>query len=140
MPISVNNNSDLNTGFLVTGFPYNIKENPDYSIERFNAFLTHSRAVRRLGSAAIDFCYVAEGIFDGFWEVSLNPWDLCAGKLICEEAGGLVTDLNGKKSDIYEPKILATNGKVHKEMIEKYENWANKVGVIRWAERKKKKK
>lgn len=117
-PISVNNNSELNTGFLVTGFPYNVRENPEYSIERFNAFLTNSRAVRRLGSAAIDFCYVAEGVFDGFWEVFLNPWDLCAGKIICEEAGGLVTDFNGEKSDIYEPRVLATNGKVHNDMIE----------------------
>ncbi len=117
-PISVNKNSELNTGFLVTGFPYSIKENPDFTVERFISFLMNSRAVRRLGSAAIDFCYVAEGVFDGFWEVFLNPWDICAGKLICEEAGGLVTDYNGNKSDIYEPKIVATNGRIHEQMIE----------------------
>jgi myo-inositol-1(or 4)-monophosphatase len=116
-PISVNNNSDLNTSFLVTGFPYNINDNPEYSFERFTAFLIHSRAVRRLGSAAIDFCYVAEGIFDGFWEVFLNPWDICAGRLICEEAGGLVTDFKGDNSDINEPRVLASNGKIHDEMI-----------------------
>jgi myo-inositol-1(or 4)-monophosphatase len=60
---------------------------------------------------------VAEGIFDGFWEVFLNPWDICAGKLICEEAGGLVTDFRGNKSDLYEPRVLASNGRIHDEMV-----------------------
>jgi myo-inositol-1(or 4)-monophosphatase len=115
--ISVNKNSNLKTAFLVTGFPYNVNENPDHIFERFIRFLTHSRAVRRLGSAAIDFCYVAEGIFDGFWEVFLNPWDICAGKLICEEAGGRVTDFMGNKSDIYERRVLASNGMIHDEMV-----------------------
>ena len=116
--ISVNKNSNLGHGVLVTGFPYDIKENPDKAFERFIAFLKQARAIRRLGSAAIDFCYVASGVFDGFWEVSLHPWDICAGKLIVEEAGGLVTDFDGNKIDIYSKRILGTNGSVHQKMID----------------------
>lgn len=116
--IKVNKNENLGHGMLVTGFPYDIRENPDKAFERFIEFLKHVRGIRRLGSAAIDFCYVANGVFDGFWEVSLHPWDLCAGKLIVEEAGGLVTDFDGKKNDIYSKQILATNAFVHQKMIE----------------------
>lgn len=116
--IFVSKNENLGHSFLVTGFPYNIKENPDKAFERFIAFLKQARAIRRLGSAAIDFCYVANGVFDGFWEVFLHPWDICAGKLIVEEAGGLVTDFDGNKIDIYSKRILATNGRVHQRMIE----------------------
>ncbi len=116
--LNVSTNNDLRKSVLVTGFPYDISENPDKAIERFNAFLKSSRAVRRLGSAAIDMCYVAEGVFDGFWEVALHPWDMAAGKLIIEEAGGLVTDFNGNKIDIYSKQILATNNHVHTKMIE----------------------
>ena len=114
--LKVNNNGDLEKSLLVTGFPYDLRSNPNNVVEKFNALLMESRAVRRLGSAAIDFCYVAAGVFEGFWEVSLHPWDMCAGKLIVEEAGGLVTDFAGNKMDIYSKQVLATNGKVHKEM------------------------
>ena len=116
--INVNNNENLGHGMLVTGFPYDIKENPDKAFERFIAFLKHARGLRRLGSAAIDFCYVANGVFDGFWEVSLHPWDLCAGKLIVEEADGLVTDFDGNPIDIFAKRILATNKVIHQKMID----------------------
>lgn len=116
--LHVSTNDDLKKSVLVTGFPYNIEENPDHAFERFRAFLKKSRAVRRLGSAAIDFCYLAEGIFDGFWEVSLNPWDLCAGRLIVEEAGGIVTDFEGNNVDIYCKQMLASNKFVHQAMID----------------------
>jgi myo-inositol-1(or 4)-monophosphatase len=116
--INVSKNENLNYSMLVTGFPYNIKENPDKAYERFIAFLKQARAIRRLGSAAIDFCYVASGVFDGFWEVSLHPWDICAGKLIVEEAGGVVTDFDGNKIDIYSKRILATNKLVHQKMMD----------------------
>jgi myo-inositol-1(or 4)-monophosphatase len=115
--LQVSTNDDLEKSVLVTGFPYNIKDNPDHAIERFVSFLKNSRAVRRLGSAAIDICYVAEGVFDGFWEVYLNPWDMAAGKLLVEEAGGLVTDFNGTPMNIFNKQILASNGKVHERMI-----------------------
>jgi myo-inositol-1(or 4)-monophosphatase len=116
--IKVSNNDNLGLGVLVTGFPYNIADNPDKAFQRFETLTRKARAVRRLGSAAIDFCYVAQGVFDGFWEVSLHPWDMCAGKLIVEEAGGLVTDFNGKQIDIYTPQILASNRKIHQQMID----------------------
>ena len=113
-----NKHCNLGHGMLATGFPYDIKENPDKAYERFIEFLKHARAIRRLGSAAIDFCYVANGVFDGFWEVSLHPWDLCAGKLIVEEAGGLVTNFDGKPINIYSKQILASNSFIHQKMIE----------------------
>lgn len=116
--LHVNENEDLDKSVLVTGFPYNIKENPDHAIERFIAFLKCTRAVRRLGSAAIDMCYVAEGVFDGFWEVFLNPWDVCAAKLIVEEAGGIVTDFSGNRATIFSKQFLASNPRIHKKMLE----------------------
>ena len=116
--IKVSENNNLQHSLLVTGFPYNIKENPDKALERFAILSKKSRGIRRLGSAAIDFCYVAKGVFDGFWEVHLNPWDICAGKLIVEEAGGIVTDFDGKPIDIFTKRILCTNRKIHQMMIE----------------------
>ena len=107
----------LSQSMLVTGFPYDIKDNPGKAFERFELLTKESRAMRRLGSAAIDFCYVAKGVFDGFWEVHLHPWDICAGKLIVEEAGGMVSDFKGKPIDIFSKKILSTNGKIHNQII-----------------------
>ena len=116
--ISVSKNDKLSRSVLVTGFPYNIAENPENALGKFVALTTVARGIRRLGSAAIDFCYLARGVFDGFWEVQLHPWDVCAGKLIAEEAGGLITDFNGNQIDIYSEKFLATNGLIHNEIME----------------------
>ncbi|MGD8778102.1 MAG: inositol monophosphatase family protein [Ignavibacteria bacterium] len=116
--LKVSDNDKLEESLLVTGFPYDIAENPYKTLEKFNAFVLNSRAVRRLGSAAIDFCYVASGVFDGFWEVHLHPWDLCAGMLLVEEAGGVVTNFNNEKINTFAKQILATNGKVHEKMLE----------------------
>jgi myo-inositol-1(or 4)-monophosphatase len=116
--LSVSATSKLSQSMLVTGFPYNVKENPEHAFERFEIITKNARAVRRLGSAAIDFCYVASGVFDGFWEVHLHPWDVCAGKLIVEEAGGKVTDFLGKAIGLDSKKILATNLLIHNQMIE----------------------
>jgi myo-inositol-1(or 4)-monophosphatase len=120
--MNVSRNDDLNKSLLVTGFPYNIKENPNNAIEKFTAFLMVARAVRRLGSAAIDFCYVADGIFDGFWEVSLNPWDIAAGILLVEEAGGIVTNFKGEPITLSSKEILASNKLIHNQMIEILQN------------------
>jgi myo-inositol-1(or 4)-monophosphatase len=111
--IHVTGNDILRRSVLVTGFPYNIASNPGKALEIFAALTKSARGIRRLGSAAIDLCYVACGVFDAFWEVSLHPWDICAGMLIVEEAGGLITDFNGNKIDIFSKKILSSNGKVH---------------------------
>ena len=117
-PIKVGKNDKLAHSVLVTGFPYNINENPDNALGKFTALTTASRGVRRLGSAAIDFCYVAQGVFDAFWEVHLHPWDVCAGMLIVEEAGGKVTDFEGKEIDIFSKKFLSSNSLVHTQMME----------------------
>lgn len=121
--LSVSGNSELDKSVLVTGFPYDIKENPNNAIEIFAAFLRKARAIRRLGSAAIDFCYVASGVFDAFWEVHLNPWDICAGKLLVEEAGGVVTNFKNEQIDFYSKQILASNVKVQNAMIDILRNY-----------------
>jgi myo-inositol-1(or 4)-monophosphatase len=107
----------LNKSLLVTGFPYNITENPNNAVEHFVKFLMKAQAVRRMGSAAIDLAYVAAGRYEGFWEVALNPWDVAAGALLVTEAGGAVTDFGGKAFSIYKPEVLASNGAVHEEMM-----------------------
>lgn len=108
----------LRDSLLVTGFPYMAKKNIDSCIDHFANFIRTGTPIRRLGSAALDLCYVACGKFDGFWEVRLNPWDVAAGSLILSEAGGKVSDFWGNKYSIYGKQILATNGKIHKEMME----------------------
>ena len=116
--IKVSLNEKVNHSVLVTGFPYNISENPENALEKFSALTRKARAIRRLGSAAIDLCYVAKGVFDGFWELYLHPWDICAGMLIVEEAGGIVTDFKGNETDIYTKRILASNKKIHPHLME----------------------
>ncbi|MFZ1288590.1 MAG: inositol monophosphatase family protein [Melioribacteraceae bacterium] len=116
--ISVSKNENLAESLLVTGFSYDIKNNYMEEINYFAQFLTKVRAIRRLGSAAIDFCYVANGVFDGFWEANLNSWDVCAGLLIVEEAGGRTSDYLGNPVKLNSPNFLATNGKVHSKMVD----------------------
>jgi myo-inositol-1(or 4)-monophosphatase len=106
----------LNRSLLVTGFPYNITENPNHAIEHFINFLMKSQAVRRMGSAAIDLAYVAAGRYEGFWETDLHPWDVAAGVLLVEEAGGKISDFTDKPFSIYEKEILASNRLVHTQM------------------------
>ncbi len=109
----------LKDSMLVTGFPYDAKENSNHCIDHFVNFIKLGLPIRRLGSAALDACYVACGRFEGFWEVNLNPWDIAAGYLIILEAGGKVTDFIGGKFSIYKKPVLATNGRsLHDEMIE----------------------
>lgn len=120
--INVSSNSDLAKSLLVTGFAYDRTDEYKEAIKIFSSFLTKTRAVRRLGSAALDFCYVASGVFDGFWEANLSPWDVCAGILLVEEAGGKVTNYNNEKLDIFSNQYLATNGQIHDKMIEVIKN------------------
>lgn len=116
--LSVSSNDNLRRSVLVTGFPYDIASNPGNALEIFVEFIKKSRAVRRLGAASIDFCYVADGVFDAFWEVNLSPWDICAGKLIVEEAGGKVTDFNGSATDIFTRRVVAANPFIQKSVLE----------------------
>src|SRR6476620_1260008 len=115
--ISVSATSELSESLIVTGFPYDFKDNVNFAIH-LKEFLLHSRGVRRDGSAAIDMAYVACGRFDGFWEEGLNPWDVAAGKLMIEEAGGLITYYDGSKFSIYKPPICASNGRIHDQMLD----------------------
>jgi myo-inositol-1(or 4)-monophosphatase len=102
---------------LVTGFPYNVHQKADEFLKTFGEVLKQARAVRRLGSAAIDLCWVAAGRMDGFWEASLKPWDTCAGALILKEAGGKVTGMDGTTWNPDGGHILATNGLIHDEVL-----------------------
>ncbi|MCD9189576.1 MAG: inositol monophosphatase [Pyrinomonadaceae bacterium] len=113
--IYVSETEKLSESLLVTGFPYNFKEKENFA-RHLTDFLLFSRGVRRDGSAAIDMAYVACGRFDGFWEEGLNPWDVAAGKLLIEEAGGKVTYYDNSPFSIYSPPILASNGLIHDEM------------------------
>lgn len=117
--IHVSAKSDFRKSFLVTGFPYNVSQNPCNCIDHFVQIIKDGIPVRRLGSAALDLAYVAAGIFDGFWEVNLNPWDVAAGAILVEEAGGRVSQYNLNKFDIHSQTILATNGILHSEISEK---------------------
>lgn len=116
-PIKVSDSHPLSESLLVTGFPYNFKDIFDTVIARFGNCLKASRGVRRLGSAALDLCFVACGRFDGFWEQNLHPWDTAAGTLIATEAGAEATDFSGRPFTVDMPEILATNSRIHKEMI-----------------------
>lgn len=117
--ISVTKTDSLINSLLVTGFPYNVNENPQNVIEHFINFLPKAQGVRRLGSAAIDLAYVACGRFDGYWEVYLHPWDKAAGILLVKEAGGIVTNFANDANDIiYNPNTLATNGLIHTKMLD----------------------
>jgi myo-inositol-1(or 4)-monophosphatase len=115
--ISVSNKKEVVNSCLVTGFPYTYLDEPNGPLQVFEKLIRKGVPVRRLGSAAIDLCWVAAGRFDGFYEHKLNAWDSAAGFLIVEEAGGKVTDFKGNYYSLYQPHILATNGKVHDEML-----------------------
>ncbi len=116
--LRVSATDDLSRSLLSTGFPYDIRVNPDNNLNYFSSMAVRAQAIRRAGAAALDLAYVAAGRFDGFWELKLHPWDTAAGCLMVAEAGGTVTDLFGNPFDLYSPHVLATNGKIHETMAE----------------------
>jgi len=116
-PMRVSTAGSLIDALLCTGFPYTVQQKPEELVGLFAHFLGISRAVRRLGSAAIDLCYVAAGRLDGFWEMQLGPWDIAAGALIVQEAGGRVTATDGTPFAARQGNILATNGTLHDQMV-----------------------
>jgi myo-inositol-1(or 4)-monophosphatase len=118
VPIAVSSQSHLEESFVVTGFPYNVDENAPGTLEYFSRFVHMGVPVRRLGSAAIDLAYVACGRFDAFWESALKPWDVAAGMLLVQEAGGRVTEYSGSDFDLGSTTILATNSYVHPAFVE----------------------
>ena len=112
--IHVSNTKKVIDSVMVTGFPY--KDKAD-NLPYLQAILEKSRGVRRFGAASLDMCYVARGFFDAHWELGLKAWDIAAGALITEEAGGTVTDTNGQQIDLFGQNILASNGKIHNETV-----------------------
>lgn len=116
-PLRVSTTPALNDALLVTGFPYSVRDRLPEILDLFGAFLTQARAVRRLGSAAIDLCWLAAGRFDGFWEQGLHAWDTMAGSLVVQEAGGRVTGLDGSSWDPHRGHVLASNGHIHDAMM-----------------------
>lgn len=115
--INVSKTEHVISSCLVTGFPYTYLDMPNGPLEIFSKFIRKGVPVRRLGSAAIDLCWVAAGRFDGFFEHKLNAWDSAAGFLMVEEAGGKVTDMKGNYYNPYQPGIIATNGIIHDELL-----------------------
>src|SRR5689334_1695108 len=116
-PLRVSDAARLVDGLLVTGFPYDVHARVDEIVGLFGAFVGQARAVRRLGSAAIDLCWVAAGRMDGFWESDLKPWDIAGGALIVEEAGGWVTRMDGSPFVSRAGDVLASNGHLHQAML-----------------------
>lgn len=116
-PISVSTAKTVSESLLITGFPYDLMAVLNPLMTRFANCLKASQGVRRLGSAAIDLCFVACGRFDGFWEQNLKPWDTAAGEFIAREAGAIITDFSNKPFSINKKEILATNGYIHNEML-----------------------
>jgi myo-inositol-1(or 4)-monophosphatase len=114
--IRVSNVEEINAAMVCTGFPYDVRDRGDFA-RHFRNFIMRAQAVRRDGSAALDLAYVAAGRFDGFWEEGLRAWDVAAGKLLVEEAGGRVSRYDGSPFRIYEPPILASNGLLHDAMM-----------------------
>jgi myo-inositol-1(or 4)-monophosphatase len=117
-PIRVSAARRLDHSLLLTGFPYDIRTNPENNLDLFTRFMLASQAVRRLGSAAQDLCYLAAGRVDGYWEIRINAWDIAAGALIAAEAGATVTNVRGEADYLAPPEsILAANPAIHAQML-----------------------
>jgi myo-inositol-1(or 4)-monophosphatase len=116
-PIHVSDTYDLGSAFLATGFPYDRRTAPDNNTARLDHFLRRSLGVRRAGAAVLDLAYVACGRFDGFWAIRLKPWDVAAGVLLVQQAGGKVTDFAGGDDTLSGEFIVASNGRIHEQML-----------------------
>jgi len=115
--LRVSDERELGRALLATGFAYDVHRSAQDNIDHFAAFVKRVRGLRRDGSAALDLCYVAAGRFDGFWELKLHPWDVVAGNLIVEEAGGRTSDLSGRPPSGDGRETVASNGHLHEQMI-----------------------
>jgi myo-inositol-1(or 4)-monophosphatase len=123
--------TELQRSLLATGFPYNAWDTPQDNFANFIKFGKLSQGVRRLGSAALDLCYVAAGRFDGFWEIALNAWDVAAGGLIAEEAGARVTNVRGDPDYISPPQsVIACAPGIHARMVEELNNGSHSPPLI----------
>jgi myo-inositol-1(or 4)-monophosphatase len=125
-PVRVSTADVLVDSLLVTGFHYGIQRDPEDLVSLFREFIARARAVRRLGSAALDLAYVAAGRFDGYWESKIQPWDVAAGALIVAEAGGRVTAVTGEPFKSRGGSVLATNARIHELMLEVIVGFSNR--------------
>ncbi len=116
--IHVSEAESLGDSLLCTGFPYDVHQHPEPPLQLFGAFLQRARAIRRLGSAALDLAYVACGRFDGFWETKLKAWDMTPGILLVREAGGVVTDFGGGDAMVQRSEICAGNARIHRAIVD----------------------
>jgi len=116
--IQVSNETQMQKCLIGTGFPFKLKEHLSTYLKSFHDIFEKSSGVRRMGSAAIDLAYVASGRFDGFWELGLSPWDMAAGSLMIEEAGGQISDFWGGDSYLESGYIVASNGHIHQKMVQ----------------------
>jgi myo-inositol-1(or 4)-monophosphatase len=114
--LQVSARSPLANTLLGTGFPYDCASDPDNNFGSFITFQKAARGIRRAGAAALDLASVAAGRLDGFWELKLKPWDVAAGVLLVREAGGTVTTFDGSDYDVFNHRIVASNGLIHDEM------------------------
>jgi myo-inositol-1(or 4)-monophosphatase len=117
VPLSVSSAPTLQASLLATGFPYDVRTNPDNNVKEYAAFSLRARGVRRLGSAVLYLAWVAAGRFDGYWELRLGAWDVAAAGLMVEEAGGRLTSLTGGPIELERPTVVASNGRIHDEML-----------------------
>jgi len=108
---------ELGDSLMATGFPYDVRTSRANNLDFFCAIVPRVRGIRRAGSAALDLAYVAAGRLDGFWELKLGPWDCAAGYLLVREAGGRVTDFQGRDGSIHDRECVASNGLIHDEML-----------------------
>ncbi len=115
--ISVKNNARLDSSIVATGFPYDHQQESEEVLAYFSSILPRAGGIRRTGSAVYDLCQVAAGVFGGFWEIKLQPWDIAAGTLIIKEAGGVVTDFSGEEIDFSGEEIAAGSPGLHKDLI-----------------------
>jgi myo-inositol-1(or 4)-monophosphatase len=116
-PIRVAPTTELRNSVLASGFPYDARRDERNNGVHWNSFLRRVLSMRADASAALDLCHVAMGRIDGFWELELGPWDMAAGVVIVEEAGGRVTQVSGDPFSPYQPSVLASNGHLHAEML-----------------------
>ncbi len=115
--IEVSSTPDLIHSLLVTGFPYDVSTSDRHNLDHYSRFTMQTQGVRRLGSAALDLCYIASGRLDGYWELDINAWDVAAGILLVEEAGGIVTSIEGGPIDLSDKiALLAANPNLHSVM------------------------
>ena len=129
VPMRVSSTATLIDALLVTGFPYSIHQSGEELVSLFAAFLSEAQAVRRLGSAALDLCYVAAGRMDAFWEQHLKPWDMAAGALMLGEAGGRITALDGGPFDLRNGQLMASNGVIHEALLDVVRRWRERRAV-----------